>query len=46
MSQHLIDALNGRLNLPGGGRCMRHAKAHYAWPVVAEQVRSVYQKVV
>lgn len=45
MSQHLIDALNGQLDLPDGERCMRHAKAHYDWPVIAEQVRSVYQEV-
>lgn len=39
----LRDALTGRLALPGEDACVRYAE-RFDWPVIARQVRDVYQE--
>jgi glycosyltransferase involved in cell wall biosynthesis len=41
----LADAFSGRLPLPSADACVRHARLHFDWPVIAEQVRDAYAEV-
>jgi glycosyltransferase involved in cell wall biosynthesis len=45
ISDHLTAALNGSLPLPTADTCRSFAASHYDWPVIARQVRSVYEEV-
>jgi len=45
LQDHLVAALDGSLSLPTGADCREFAAARYDWPVVARQVRSVYEEV-
>jgi glycosyltransferase involved in cell wall biosynthesis len=45
IQDHLVWALNGSLNLPIPEACRDFAVSRYDWPVVARQVRSVYEEV-
>jgi len=39
----LIAALTGGLRLPSEAACSQFARAHYGWPVIADQIRQAYQ---
>ena len=43
LSQGILDALSGRRKLPSGDDCQTYVRQYYAWPVVAKQLKSVYQ---
>lgn len=45
LQEHLVAALNGSLSLPSGSECREFAAAQYDWPVIARQVRAVYEDV-
>lgn len=45
LQDHIVAALDGSLSLPGGADCRAFAAAHYDWPVIARQVRAVYEEV-
>jgi len=46
MGDHLTSVLNGNLSLPSAEDCHAFAAARYDWPVIARQVRDVYEEVV
>ena len=39
------DALTARIPLPSASECADYARKHYDWPVIASQVRKVYERV-
>ena len=41
----LGDALTGQIPLPSAEECASYARKHYDWPVIAAQVRRVYEGV-
>jgi glycosyltransferase involved in cell wall biosynthesis len=43
IQDHLVAALNGSLSLPSAEACRTFATDNYDWPVIAKQVRSVYE---
>lgn len=45
IQDHLIAALKGSLKLPTSESCRSFATERYDWPVVAQQVKDVYSKV-
>jgi glycosyltransferase involved in cell wall biosynthesis len=46
LADRLIAALQGHLDVPSSSACQRYARARFDWPVIASQVRNVYQQVV
>ena len=46
MADRLTEALAGQLDLPSAVACRDYTRAQYAWPVIAQQVRAVYEEVV
>lgn len=44
LRNHLIRAFEGDLNVPSADACREFAASRYDWPVVAQQVRSVYEE--
>ena len=45
IQNHLVDVLEGRITLPSAQACHDFAASHYDWPLIARQVRSVYEEV-
>lgn len=43
LTEGLRQVLLGQRRLPDRPTCRRYAESHYAWPVIAEQIKSVYQ---
>jgi glycosyltransferase involved in cell wall biosynthesis len=41
----ISEVLSGQRHLPNHDDCLDYVRTHYAWPVVAEQIKSVYQAV-
>jgi glycosyltransferase involved in cell wall biosynthesis len=41
----LTAALDGTLSLPNSEACKAHVRARFDWPVIAQQVRRVYEEV-
>ena len=41
----LVQVLDGSLPLPGPDRCRQYARSNFDWPVIAQQVRTVYEEV-
>jgi glycogen(starch) synthase len=41
----LREALSGRRGLPTDQECSAYARAHFSWPTIAKQVKSVYAEV-
>jgi glycosyltransferase involved in cell wall biosynthesis len=41
----LREALSGRRGLPTAQECSTYARAHFSWPTIAKQVKSVYGEV-
>jgi hypothetical protein len=37
------EILSGQRVLPSATACQAYAQAHYAWPVVAQRMRQVYE---
>jgi glycosyltransferase involved in cell wall biosynthesis len=46
LASRLTAALKGQLNMPSPTACQQYARAHFDWPVIASQVKNVYQQVV
>jgi glycosyltransferase involved in cell wall biosynthesis len=46
IARHLIDVLTGSVSLPSAEACRSFAVSRYSWPVIARQVRRVYEEVV
>jgi len=46
IADRLRRALEGKLDLPSSSACQRYAQDRFAWPVVASQVKNVYEKVI
>ena len=45
LADHLAAALTGNKPLPDAAACQAYAQSRFAWPVIARQVRSVYEGV-
>lgn len=45
IADSLKEVLRGDRSLPSPNACRSHATAHYSWPVIARQIRSVYEEV-
>jgi glycosyltransferase involved in cell wall biosynthesis len=45
MAAHIVDLLRGRLPVPDAEACTAYADAHYGWPAVAHNTRTVYEEV-
>jgi glycosyltransferase involved in cell wall biosynthesis len=41
----LVQALDGTLPLPDPDACRQYTRSHFDWPVIARQVRTVYEEV-
>lgn len=41
----LVQALDGTLPLPSPERCRHYARSNFDWPVIAQQIRTVYEEV-
>ena len=46
IADRIQDILTGNASLPSSEQCKHYAHTRYAWPVVASQVRAVYDEVV
>jgi len=46
LREALISALSGTFDLPDAERCQQYARSRFDWPVIARQVRDVYEEVV
>lgn len=44
LSPRLTEALRGKAELPAAETCRRYVREHFDWPVIAEQVREVYEE--
>jgi glycosyltransferase involved in cell wall biosynthesis len=44
IQNHLVAALEGALKLPDSEACRAFAAEQYDWPVIAQQVKAVYEK--
>lgn len=44
LADHINKALSGEITLPSIETCQTYVEKHYAWPVVAQQIKSVYEK--
>lgn len=44
IAAHISNALAGQLNLPSDSACQDYVKSNYAWPIVAQQIKAVYEK--
>lgn len=45
IQDHLVNALSGAITLPDTETCRTFAAQRYDWPVIARQVKAVYEKV-
>jgi glycosyltransferase involved in cell wall biosynthesis len=45
LSERLVAALTGAVDLPSASACQAYARQHFDWPVIAAQVRDVYDEV-
>ncbi|MEM9220171.1 MAG: glycosyltransferase family 4 protein [Cyanobacteria bacterium P01_F01_bin.150] len=45
IQQGLRDILNGSIALPTQRECQQYAKNHYDWPIVANQLKTVYEAI-
>jgi glycosyltransferase involved in cell wall biosynthesis len=45
LAQGILDILSGQRRLPSSEVCQKYVSDHYTWPVIAEQIKSVYQSV-
>ena len=43
LAQGILEALSGQRKLPGSQECKAYVQEHYAWPVVARQIKYIYQ---
>jgi glycosyltransferase involved in cell wall biosynthesis len=43
LAKGIIEVLSGQRQLPDQATCEAYVRAHYTWPVVAEQIKAVYQ---
>ncbi|GFE68193.1 glycosyltransferase family 4 protein [Chroococcus sp. FPU101] len=44
LAQGIIEVLSGQRQLPSHLACQTYVKENYAWPAIAQQIKSVYQK--
>ncbi len=44
LAAHINNVLSGQIRLPSVQTCQTYVQDHYAWPVIAEQIKTVYQK--
>jgi len=44
LAHRLTAALEGRLDLPSASTCHQYARTRFAWPVIASQVKDVYEQ--
>jgi len=44
IAQGMIEALSGQRQLPSQKACEAYVEENYAWPIVAQQMKSVYQR--
>jgi glycosyltransferase involved in cell wall biosynthesis len=44
LAQGMSQALSGQRPLPDAVTCQAYATQHYAWPVVAQQIKAVYEQ--
>ena len=45
LSEYLVAVLNGSIRLPSSEACQEYARSRFDWPVIASQVRGVYEEV-
>ena len=43
LAQGMIEALSGQRQLPSSPACQAYIQQNYAWHVIAQQIKSVYQ---
>jgi glycosyltransferase involved in cell wall biosynthesis len=43
LAQGIIEALSGQRQLPSSKACEAYIREHYAWPAIAQRMKSVYQ---
>jgi glycosyltransferase involved in cell wall biosynthesis len=43
LAKGIMEVLSGQRQLPDQAACEAYVRAHYTWPVVAEQIKAVYQ---
>jgi glycosyltransferase involved in cell wall biosynthesis len=43
LAQGILEAFSGVRKLPSSKDCEAYVRAHYAWPVIARQIKSIYQ---
>lgn len=46
LATYVLDALSGRLTLPSSEECQAYVRSRFDWPVIARQVRDVYEEVI
>lgn len=44
LARGMVEALRGERSLPSPEACQAYAKANYAWPVIAQKIKAVYEK--
>ena len=44
LRQGLIASLTGTLQLPSAEACQAYVREHYDWPIIAPQIRAVYEE--
>ncbi len=42
LTQGILEILSGQRSLPNAETCRAYVRDHYAWPVVAQQIKAVY----
>ena len=45
LQQRLQEVLNGTITLPTHHECQQYAKTHYDWPIVANQLKTIYEAI-
>ena len=45
LQQRLQEVLNGTITLPTHRECQQYAKTHYDWPIVANQLKTIYEAI-
>lgn len=44
LAAHINNVLSGDISLPSKAACQSYVEEHYAWSVVAQQIKTVYEK--
>ena len=44
LASGIIEALSGQRSLPSSEACRTYTETHYAWPVIAQKIKAVYEQ--